>query len=79
MFDFVGAESLAEEARELASSAKFPPTIINAGIDLLFNFTRREELGRAETLVEQVSAEAEQKGGWHVRVFRNLAKITVTI
>jgi tetratricopeptide (TPR) repeat protein/transcriptional regulator with XRE-family HTH domain len=56
VFDYGGAETLAEEARELSRSTHFISPIVSAGIDLLLNFTRRGELGRAEGLVAEVAA-----------------------
>src|SRR5688572_32121382 len=42
--------SLAEEGRELARSATWMPTVVSGSIDLLLNFARRGEPGRAEEL-----------------------------
>ena len=50
VFDFVGAEALAQEARELSRSVHWSLTETSAGIDLLLNFARRGEVGRAERL-----------------------------
>lgn len=70
LFDFIGAESLTEEARELARSVKFPNTVVSTGIDLLFNFTRRGEVGRAEALVERAARDAQEAGGWHTWLWK---------
>jgi tetratricopeptide (TPR) repeat protein len=65
VYDFAGHEARAEEARELARRAGFAPSAVCAGIDLLLNYGRRGEVGRAESLVGEVAAEAAAVGGWH--------------
>jgi class 3 adenylate cyclase/tetratricopeptide (TPR) repeat protein len=65
VFDFKGNERLAEEAREQARSAGFQPSVVSAGLDLVFNFARRGEVGRAELLAKETAAVAVQIGGWH--------------
>jgi tetratricopeptide (TPR) repeat protein len=52
VFDFEGNEALNQEALEMASHHPFPPTTMSAEIDLLFNYTRRGDLGRTEGLLE---------------------------
>jgi hypothetical protein len=49
-------EELAEEARDLACSLSFAPPAVSAGIDLLLNFARRHDVGRAEALIEEVAS-----------------------
>jgi class 3 adenylate cyclase/tetratricopeptide (TPR) repeat protein len=65
VFDYAGNEALAEEARELARSAGFPPAVVSPGIDLLLNLARRREVGRAERLVDEVAEMAAAVAGWH--------------
>jgi class 3 adenylate cyclase/tetratricopeptide (TPR) repeat protein len=65
VFDFKGNEDLAEEAREQARLAGFQPSVVSASLDLVFNFTRRGEIGRAERLVEETAEAAVATGGWH--------------
>jgi tetratricopeptide (TPR) repeat protein len=65
IFNFARAESLAQEARELARSVNFSPPAVSAGIDLLLNYARRHEAGRAESLIDEVAAVAEQTSGFH--------------
>jgi len=65
VFDYAGNEALAEEARELARSLGFTPPAISAGLDLLLNFARRQEVGRAEKLVVEVGAIVEKTTAWH--------------
>jgi tetratricopeptide (TPR) repeat protein len=65
VFDFKGNEKLAEEAREQARLARFQPSVVSASLDLVFNFSRRGEIGRAERLVEETAAAAATTGGWH--------------
>jgi tetratricopeptide (TPR) repeat protein len=65
--DYAGAEVLAEESCELARSVGFSPTLASAGIDLLMNYVRRHEVGRAESLVDMVvkaTAGAQGIHGW---------------
>lgn len=67
VFDFGRAEALAEESREISRSVHWPLAETSAGIDLLLNFARRQEVGRAERLLPEV-AEAAMRGqgahGW---------------
>jgi DNA-binding SARP family transcriptional activator/tetratricopeptide (TPR) repeat protein len=70
VFDYVGNEEIAYEARELARSLNFPPPAISAGIDLMLNFARREEVGRAEQLIEEVSKVASKATAWHGWLWR---------
>lgn len=65
VFDFKGNERLAEEARDRARSAGFQPSVVSASLDLVFNFTRRGEIGMAENLIEETAAVSAKLGGWH--------------
>ncbi|HEY8600448.1 MAG TPA: AAA family ATPase, partial [Thermomicrobiales bacterium] len=65
LWDFAGNEALAEEARELARSLGFAPPVVSAGIDLLLNFARKQDVGRAERLLGEVVAAAAGVAGWH--------------
>jgi class 3 adenylate cyclase/tetratricopeptide (TPR) repeat protein len=65
LFDFEGNERLAEEAREQARSARFQPSVVSAGLDLVFNYARRGEVARAELLAMETATVAAQIGGWH--------------
>lgn len=69
LFDFEGAEAIQEEARDLGRSW-FNPSAVSAGIDLLFNLTRRGDVGRAEALVDEVGEEVAKGGGWHGWLWR---------
>jgi class 3 adenylate cyclase/tetratricopeptide (TPR) repeat protein len=65
--DFAGAEALAEEARELARSVGFPPAVASTGLDLLFNYVRRHDVGHTEPLLDSVAeavARAQGVHGW---------------
>jgi tetratricopeptide (TPR) repeat protein len=65
--DFSRAEALAEEARELARSVEFAPAVASTGLDLLFNYVRRHDLGRTEPLLDSVAeavAHAQGAHGW---------------
>lgn len=68
--DYIGNERIAEETRELARSANFPPAICSTGIDLLLNFARRNEVGRTDKLVDEVSATVEKASGFHGWLWR---------
>jgi tetratricopeptide (TPR) repeat protein len=70
VFDFRGNEAVAEEARELARSFDFPPTLVSGGIDLLLNFARRHEIDRAERLLAEVTVVVEKAAGWHGWIWR---------
>lgn len=48
LYDYARAEELSLEAREVARSANFSPATVSAAIDLLLNYARRGEIGRAE-------------------------------
>ena len=82
VFDFAGAQALAEEAREISRSVNFPHAEISAGIDLLFNFARCQEVGRAEMLLPEV-AEATKKAkgahrwNWKLRLAQVQAEIAL--
>jgi class 3 adenylate cyclase/tetratricopeptide (TPR) repeat protein len=65
VFDFAGAEALAEEARELARSLNWTLPVISCGIDLLFNFARCQEVGRAEQLMAEVAEGVRMGAGAH--------------
>ena len=69
LFDFEGAEEIQEEARDLGRTY-FNPSAVSAGIDLLFNFTRRDDVGRAEYLVDEVAQQVMKGGGWHGWLWR---------
>jgi tetratricopeptide (TPR) repeat protein len=64
-YDYCGNEVLAEEARERANFAGFRPSVVSACLDLLFNFTRRHEIGRAENLIGETEKAIVETGDWH--------------
>lgn len=65
LFDFAGAEARSQEARELAQSVGFTPPVVSAGIDLLLNYARRGEVGKAELVLPAVAAGVEKAAGFH--------------
>jgi tetratricopeptide (TPR) repeat protein len=65
LYDYPGNETLAEEARELANSADFQPTVVSACLDLVVNFARRHEISRAEKLMEATAVAMVKISGWH--------------
>jgi tetratricopeptide (TPR) repeat protein len=70
IFNFARAESLAQEAREMALSLNFAPPAVSAGIDLLLNYARQYEAGRADSLIGEVASVAEQTSGFHGWLWR---------
>jgi len=70
VFDFRGNEAIAGEARELARSLEFLPTLVSGGLDLLLNFTRRHDLDRADRLLADVAVVVEKAAGWHGWIWR---------
>ena len=70
VFDYAGNEALAEEARALARSADFVLAEVSAGLDLLFNFARRKEVGRAAKLIAEVAEAVEKARGSHGWLWR---------
>jgi DNA-binding SARP family transcriptional activator/tetratricopeptide (TPR) repeat protein len=70
VFDFRGNEAINEEARELARSVDFLPTLVSGGLDLLLNFIRRHDVDRAERLLGDVATAVEKASGWHGWIWR---------
>lgn len=70
VFDYAGNEMLAEEARALARSADFVLAEVSAGLDLLFNYARRKEIGRAAHLLAEVAETVEKAHGSHGWLWR---------
>ncbi len=68
IFDFAGAEILAQEARDISRSGhRYRHPLVSGGLDLLLNFVRRGDIGRAEGLVEEVAegvVNAQGAHGW---------------
>ena len=59
-------EALQSEAREMAQSLLFTPTLVSASIDLLFTMARRHDPGRAERLLSgYTTCERVDTPGWH--------------
>ena len=82
VFDFAGAEALAEEAFALGQSLNWPQATTSAGIDLLLNFARRQEVGRVEGLLPQIAATAARAEGehgwlWRLRLAQARAEIAL--
>jgi len=70
VFDFRGNEAIAGEARELARSVDFLPTLVSGDLDLLLNFIRRHDLDRADRLLADVAVVVEKAAGWHGWIWR---------
>ena len=69
-FDLAGAEGLAEEARELGRSTRFPPAVTSEALDLLFICARRQDPGSAEPFVTEVEAALPIATGAHYFQFK---------
>lgn len=65
LYDYATAQSITEKARDLAASFNFPPPIISANIDLLFNFARSGKVEKTEALVSKVAEAVEKTSNWH--------------
>ena len=65
LFDFAGAQAIAEEARELTRTVEWPAPAVSAGLDLLSNFARCGQVGRAEALVDEVAEGVVKAPGAH--------------
>ena len=65
LYDYETAQSITEEARDLAASFNFPPPIISANIDLLFNFARSGKVEKTEALVSKVAEAVGKTSNWH--------------
>ncbi len=70
LFDFSGAEELSREARELSRAASFAPAVASAGIDLLFNYVRRGDVGQAEERFGEVAEAVKPAEGFHGWLWR---------
>jgi tetratricopeptide (TPR) repeat protein len=70
VFDYAGNQALAEEARALARLADFVLAEVSAGLDLLFNFARRREVGRAAKLIDEVAEAVQNAQGTHGWLWR---------
>jgi tetratricopeptide (TPR) repeat protein len=70
LFDYEKAEALAEEAIALGRAASFLPPVISSSLDLVLIATRRGDLARARTALEEVTKPAEAAGAWHGWVWR---------
>lgn len=63
--DLARAETLTEEAREVNRAIQFPNVSASTGIDLLFIFARRHEVGRAQGLLPRVREDVSKAVGAH--------------
>lgn len=82
LFDYERAEATATEARELGRSSGFHQSHVSGGIDLLFNFARRGEVGRVERLIPEVGDAVEVTQGahgwlWRLRFLQARAEISL--
>jgi tetratricopeptide (TPR) repeat protein len=82
LMDFAVSEALAEEAREVARRLNWGHPIISGGIDLLLNFARSHQVGRAEKLVDEVAETVRAGAGnhgwsWRLRFTQARAEIAL--
>ena len=70
IFDFSGHDAIAKEALELARSVTLINPIVSTSIDLLFNYVRCEEVGRAEKIIGEVAETVQKAAGSHGWLWR---------
>jgi hypothetical protein len=63
--DYETAERIQLEARELARSVNFSPTIVSPNIDLLLIAARRHDPGSVETLFVETVEASRKNPAWH--------------
>ena len=63
--DYDTAEHIQLEARDLARSANFAPSIVSPSIDLLLIAARRGDPGGVETLFNETVEASKKNPGWH--------------
>jgi tetratricopeptide (TPR) repeat protein/predicted Ser/Thr protein kinase len=63
--DYDTAERLQLEARDLARSVNFPPSIVSPSIDLLLIAARRGDPGSVESLFNETVEASKKNPGWH--------------
>ncbi|MBD0292445.1 MAG: tetratricopeptide repeat protein, partial [Jiangellaceae bacterium] len=78
--DLEEAEALAEQARAAGRVHRFEESLASSGIDLLFNYARRGELGATDALAEEVDAKVRRASGvhgwlWRMRFTQALAEL----
>jgi class 3 adenylate cyclase/tetratricopeptide (TPR) repeat protein len=65
LYDYTGHEVLAQEARQVAQENNFMSSLVSATIDLLFNYARIGEVGKAEQLIPEVREAMQGASGFH--------------
>jgi predicted Ser/Thr protein kinase/tetratricopeptide (TPR) repeat protein len=63
--DYETAERIQLEARDIARSANFAPSIVSPSIDLLLIAARRGDPGSVESLFEETVEASRKNPGWH--------------
>ena len=63
--DYETAERIQLEARDLARSANFAPSIVSPSIDLLLIAARRGDPGSVESLFQETVEASRKNPGWH--------------
>lgn len=65
LFDYAGAERIAQEARQVGRAANFSPAVVSAGIDLMLNYARRGEIQLAARLIPEIAGVLPKTYGNH--------------
>jgi hypothetical protein len=65
VFDFESHERIMQEALERARAAAFKPTMVMTSLDLVFNYTRRNQVPPDEKILSETAEIIKQMGGWH--------------
>jgi tetratricopeptide (TPR) repeat protein len=65
VFDFESHERIMQEALERARAAGFKPTMVMTSLDLVFNYTRRNQVPPDEKILSETAEIIKQMGGWH--------------
>jgi tetratricopeptide (TPR) repeat protein len=65
VFDFKSHERIMQEALERARAAAFKPTMVMTSLDLVFNYTRRNQVPPDEKILSETAEIIKQMGGWH--------------
>ena len=81
-FDFEKAEAVSLEAREIALAAGWHPPVLSSGLDLAFNYARRHDDAKAESILNDVAQQAAVTPGshewlWKVRIAQARGEIAL--
>lgn len=65
VFDYQGAEAIANEAYDLAASAQYVPPMVSASLDRLFLALHRGEIEHVKAHLDPLRLLIEKAAGWH--------------